>query len=200
MKAIERRRDLVQSRGAGAVSSRLSPEMRKKTNLRQERLAHLVKEAMRVFNRGLQMRLAEHEVSIGHWPFLRALWETDGLTQRELSEVAGVMEPTTFAALKAMERRGYVVRRAVAGDRRKRQVFLTARGRALEAKLVPLAEAVNAISVRGMPAADVAATRRTLLAIVDNLAADEARPDNGQRRIPSTRELGRLVERAAAKR
>jgi len=111
-----------------------------------------------------------------------------------------VMEPTTFAALKAMERRGYVVRRAVAGDRRKRQVFLTARGRALEAKLVPLAEAVNAISVRGMPAADVAVTRRTLLAIVDNLAADEARPDNGQRRIPSTRELGRLVERAAAKR
>ena len=174
--------------------------MRKKTNLRQERLAHLVKEAMRVFNRGLQMRLAEHEVSIGHWPFLRALWETDGLTQRELSEVAGVMEPTTFAALKAMERRGYVVRRAVAGDRRKRQVFLTARGRALEAKLVPLAEAVNAISVRGVPAADVAATRRTLLAIVDNLAADEARPDNGQRRIPSTRELGRLVERAAVKR
>jgi len=54
--------------------------------------------------------------------------------------------------------------------------------------------------VRGMPAADVVATRRTLLAIVDNLAADEARPDNGQRRIPSTRELGRLVERAAAKR
>jgi len=148
--------------------------MRKNANLRQERLAHLVKEAMRVFNRALQMRLAEHEVSIGHWPFLRALWATDGLTQRELSDVAGVMEPTTFAALQAMERRGYVVRRAVAGDRRKRQVFLTARGRALEAKLVPLAEAVNGIAARGVPVADVAATRRTLLAVLESLAQDEA--------------------------
>ena len=131
----------------------------------QERLAHLVKDVGRTFDRALQMRLAEHEVSIGHWPFLRVLWAADGLTQRELSEEAGVMEPTTFAALKAMERRGYIVRRPVAGDRRKRQVFLTARGRALEAKLVPLAKDVNAIAARGVPAADVAATRRTLLAL-----------------------------------
>ena len=174
--------------------------MRKETQLANERLAHVVKEAMRLFNRALQMRLAEHEVSIGHWPFLRALWQADGLTQRELSGMAGVMEPTTFAALKAMERRGYVVRRAVASDRRKRLVFLTARGRALESKLVPLAEAVNRIAVRGVPVADVAATRRVLLAILDNLAADEARSDNERRRMPSTREFGRLVEHAAAKR
>ena len=58
--------------------------------------------------RALQMRLAEHRVSFGHWSFLRILWEGDGLTQRELSERAGVMEPTTFSALKAMERLGYI--------------------------------------------------------------------------------------------
>lgn len=178
----------------------MSARVRKEAQLAHERLAHIVKEAMRMFNRALQMRLAEHEVSIGHWPFLRALWQADGLTQRELSEMAGVMEPTTFAALKAMERRGYVVRRAVAGDRRKRQVFLTARGRALEAKLVPLAEAVNRIAVRGVLTADVAATRRTLLALRDNLAADEGRVDNGRRRVPSTRELGRLALRTGARR
>jgi DNA-binding MarR family transcriptional regulator len=163
----------------------------------QERLAHLVKEVGRAFDRALQMRLTEHEVSMGHWTFLRVLWAADGLTQRELSEEAGVMEPTTFAALKAMERCGYVVRRPVAGDRRKRQVFLTARGRALEARLVPLAKDVNAIAAREVPAADVAATRRTLLALLANLVADEAAGGTG-RRVPSTRELGRLVERAAA--
>jgi MarR family transcriptional regulator, organic hydroperoxide resistance regulator len=171
--------------------------MRTRTKLAEERLAHLVKEVGRTFDRALQMRLAEHEVSIGHWTFLRVLWTADGLTQRELSDEAGVMEPTTFAALKAMERRGYIVRRPVAGDRRKRQVFLTARGRALEAKLVPLAKDVNAIAARGVPAALVAATRRTLLALLHNLAVDEARPRSALRRVPSTRELGRLVERAA---
>ena len=163
-----------------------------------DRLAHLVKDAIRLLDRTLQARLARHRVSIGHWPFLRALWEEDGLTQRELSQEAGVMEPTTFAALKAMETLGYVVRRPVAGDRRKKHVFLTARGRALERRLVPLATEVNAVAIRGVARADVAATRRTLLAILDNLASDETREVGGPGRIPSTRELGRRVGNAAS--
>ena len=75
-----------------------------------DRLAHLVKDATRGLTRALQMRLTEHSVSFGHWTFLRILWESDGITQRELSERAGLMEPTTFSALKAMERLGYVTR------------------------------------------------------------------------------------------
>ena len=125
-----------------------------------------------MLDRALQMRLARHRVSIGHWPFLRALWEADGLTQRELSREAGVMEPTTFAALKAMESLGYIVRRPVPEDRRKKQVFLTPRGRALERQLVPLAMEINAVAIRDVAPADVNATRRTLLAVLANLAAD----------------------------
>ena len=108
-----------------------------------DRLAHLVKDATRALLRALQMRLAEHGVSFGHWTFLRILWEHDGLTQRELSEQAGVMEPTTFSALKAMERLGYVARRQMPDNRKKIYVFLTPKGRALKSKLVPLAEEVN---------------------------------------------------------
>ena len=76
-----------------------------------DRLAHLVKDATRALVRSLGVRLAEHGVSFGHWSFLRILWEGDGITQRELSEQAGVMEPTTFSALKTMEKLGYVARR-----------------------------------------------------------------------------------------
>src|SRR5690606_33964030 len=54
-----------------------------------DRLAHLIKDATRALVRGLQMRLADHNVSFGHWAFLRILWEQDGLNQRELSEQAG---------------------------------------------------------------------------------------------------------------
>jgi DNA-binding MarR family transcriptional regulator len=89
-----------------------------------------------------------------------------------LSREAGVMEPTTFAALKAMEIRGYIVRRQLAGNRRKVHVFLTAKGRALKRKLVPLAEEVNRLAVAGVAAGDVAATRKTLLAVLENLARD----------------------------
>jgi DNA-binding MarR family transcriptional regulator len=138
-----------------------------------DRLAHLVKDALRAFDRSLQARLADHDVPLGHWRFLRALWETDGLTQRELSREAGVMEPTTFAALKTMESRGYVVRRQLAGNRRKVHIFLTAKGKALERKLVPLAEQINRVAVAGVAARDVSATRRTLLVVLANLARDE---------------------------
>jgi MarR family transcriptional regulator, organic hydroperoxide resistance regulator len=161
-----------------------------------DRLAHLVKDAIRALDRALQLRLAEHAVALGHWPFLRVLWQTDGLTQRELSREAGVMEPTTFAAMKAMASLGYVVRRKLADNRRKNHIFLTAKGRALERTLVPLAEEVNRIAVHGAPVDDIAATRRTLLTVLENLARDERHSVNAHRRIPSTRELGRRVDSA----
>jgi len=164
-----------------------------------DRLAHLVKDAMRGLGRALQMRLTEYAVSFGHWTFLRILWETDGLTQRELSEQAGVMEPTTFSALKALEKLGYVTRRRLPDSRKKIYVFLTPKGRALKGKLVPLAEEVNEIAVRGAPSTDIAATRRTLLVMIENLARDEIESARKRRRIPSTRELARLVAQGSAR-
>lgn len=139
-----------------------------------DRLAHLVRDTERAFRRALQLRLAEHGVPFGHWSFLRILWETDGLTQKELSVRAGVMEPTTFAAMKAMEALGYITRQQVAHNRKNVYVHLTAAGRALKARLVPLAEETNRISARGVKPADLATTRRVLLSMITNLAQDEA--------------------------
>jgi DNA-binding MarR family transcriptional regulator len=161
-----------------------------------DRLAHLVKHAARSFARALQMRLAVHSVSYGHWSFLRILWESEGLTQRQLSGQAGVMEPTTFSALNAMERLGYVVRKPSPTSRKEVHIYLTRKGRALKNKLVPLAEEVNEVALRDVERADIAATRRTLLAFIENLAADEMASLTARRRIPSTRELSRLLNGA----
>jgi len=144
-----------------------------------DRLAHLVRDAAKGLTRALQIRLAEHSVGFGHWAFLRILWEKDGLTQRELSEQAGVMESPTFSALKAMEKLGYITRKRYAGDRKKVFIFLTPKGRALKAKLVPLAVEINEIAVRGVSTADVAITRQMLLRMIQNLADDEAKNLNG---------------------
>jgi DNA-binding MarR family transcriptional regulator len=122
--------------------------------------------------RALQARLAEHGVPFGHWTFLRILWQRDGLTQRELSAEAGVTEPSTFAAIRAMEKQGYVTRRQIAHNRKNVYVHLTARGRSLEAKLVPLAEEVNRRAVRGVSPAEVRAARRVLLSVIGNLSGE----------------------------
>ena len=137
-----------------------------------DRLAHLIRDVARAQMRALQLRLAEHGVSFGHWTFLRILWLKDGLTQRELSELAGVMEPTTFAAVKAMEGMGLIERRQLAGNRKNMHVFLTRAGRGLQKKLVPLAEEVNHISVAGSTEAQVQAMRQFLLRMLENLALD----------------------------
>ena len=140
----------------------------------KDRLAHIVKDATRGLVRALTVRLAEHGVSFGHWTFLRILWAHDGLTQRELSEQAGVMEPTTFAAIKAMEKLGYVTRKQLPDNRKNVYVHLTPKGRALKAKLVPLAVEVNNIAVRGVRADEVEVTRRVLVAMLENLSKEKA--------------------------
>lgn len=155
-----------------------------------DRLAHLVRDAARGVTRALQLRLADHDVSFGHWSFLRILWERDGITQRDLSIQAGLMEPTTHSAILRMEELGYLTRRHPEGNRRKLHIYLTEEGRRLKDVLVPLAEEVNSLSVAGLEPADVETTRRVLLAMVHSLAEDETSAlDQGQR-MPSTRALG----------
>ena len=161
-----------------------------------DRFAHLVKDATRGLTRALQMRLTEHSVSFGHWTFLRILWEQDGLTQRELSERAGLMEPTTFSALKAMEQLGYGVFKQQPDGPKKVYVFLTPEGRALRDKLVPLAEEVNEIALRGVDPSAVAVARDMMLTMIANLAADEEEQSRKERRMPSTRQISSLLEQA----
>jgi len=132
--------------------------------------------------RALQWRLAAHGVSFGHWTFLRILWERDGLTQRELSDEAGVMQPTTVAAIRAMEKLGYVTRTQTADNRKNVYVHLAAKGRALKSKLVPLAEEVNEIGLRGVSAQERAATQRTLMAIIDNMSSEAPTLSRSSRR------------------
>ena len=160
-------------------------------SLPKQRLGHLVRVAARGFERGLQRRISDHGISHGQWTFLRILWQHDGLTQRELSVLAGLMEPTTHTAIRRLEELGYVTRRHLPGNRRKRHIFLTEAGRALESTLVPLAEMTNAVAGSDISPADIDTTRRTLLKIIENLAAEEAKAHDLGLRLASTRELGR---------
>jgi DNA-binding MarR family transcriptional regulator len=142
-----------------------------------DRLAHLVKDTARAFNKRLQVRLQKHNIPFGHWTFLRILWSSDGLTQKELSDLAGVMEPTTFSAIKAMEALGYVERKQRPDNRKNMYVHLTQTGKALKKRLVPLAVEVNHVAVHGVSEAELLTTRKVLLQVLENLALDETQMD-----------------------
>jgi DNA-binding MarR family transcriptional regulator len=137
-----------------------------------DRTAHLIKDASKAMVRALQTRLAEHAVAHGHWTFLRILWKSNGISQTELSERAGVAKPSTAAAVKAMEDLGYIERRQKADNKKKVYIHLTDAGRALETTLVPEALDVNEVALEGLSEQQVIALRQTLSKIIDNLVRD----------------------------
>lgn len=155
-----------------------------------DRLAHLVRDASRGLKRALQLRLSEHDISFGHWAFLRILWVRDGLSQRELSVQAGLMESTTHTALNGMESLGLIGRRHHPGNKRRLHVHLTRKGSALRKKLEPLAEEVNLVAVEGLSERDIETARRVLLSLITNLATDEEHAADRGQRVQSTRALG----------
>ncbi|HTZ77586.1 MAG TPA: MarR family winged helix-turn-helix transcriptional regulator [Stellaceae bacterium] len=138
-------------------------------------VGYLVRQTHRAFMRSLQARIAPHGVSIGMWYFLRALWEEDGISQRELSQRVGMMEPTTASALTAMERKGFVRRVRNRADRRIVNVFLTERGRALRERLLPLAAEVNRVALRDVTGEELTRLRLILTKLGAGLDADPER-------------------------
>jgi len=132
-------------------------------------LGHLIREANRAYMRALQLRITNHGVSMGQWFFLCALWEEDGLTQRELSQRVGMMEPTTVTALNGMERRGFVERVRNTHDRRKVNIYLTPKGRALRHVLEPYAVELHNGALSGITSGDVSTTLTSLRRMIGNL-------------------------------
>lgn len=161
-----------------------------RTDVPNDRMAHLVRISARFLSKNLQSRLTEHDVSFGHWTFLRILWVHEGLTQRELSDEADVMEPTTFTALKAMESKGLIERRRMHGNQRKMHIYLTEKGRKLKDTLTPLAVEVNNVALAGVSATDISITRKTLLAMIENLATS-----NGSQKSAPARSKARKPAR-----
>lgn len=137
----------------------------------EDRTAHLLKLASKATARALQDKLAEHDVSYGHWTFLRILWQRDGLSVTQLSEMAGVAKPATVTAIRSMEQSGYVERRQKAGNLKAVYIHLTDAGRALESRLVPLALDVNDQAMRGISQRQQEALRSALARIIRNLGA-----------------------------
>jgi len=108
-----------------------------------ESAGYLVRDAHRAFQHLLEQRIAPFGVTRGQWYFLRVLWTEDGLSQRELSNRVGMMEPTTVIALQSMEKTGLVRRVRSAKDKRKAQVWLTPKARKLKHRLLPVARHIT---------------------------------------------------------
>jgi DNA-binding MarR family transcriptional regulator len=130
---------------------------------------YLVRDAHRAFQRLLERRIAAYGVSRGQWYFLRVLWITDGLSQRELSARVGMMEPTTVIALRSMERAGLIRRVRGEEDRRKVLVYLSAKAKRLRNELLTVARGITDVAEEGIAQRDLASFRRVIARMTANL-------------------------------
>ncbi len=137
-------------------------------------VGYQVRQTHRLVQRALQARIEPHGVTLGMWYYLRVLWDQDGLTQRELSRMTGTMEPTALSAIASMEKGGLVRRERDASDRRKMNVYLTRKGRALEKTLLPSAIEVVELATAGMTERERTMLLALLHAMQAQLQADAA--------------------------
>ena len=135
----------------------------------------------RLYERDLAAFLASADVPLGMWYFLRALWEEDGLSQRELSERAGSTAPAAVEQLRNMETRGFIRRERRAEDKRKVYVYLTELGRELKARLLPYAAEVNDIALEGLSEGEIGFLRFVLARMKQNFTRRWAEQGLGTR-------------------
>lgn len=134
-----------------------------------ESIGYQIRATHRVLQRYLQLKIEPHGLTLGMWYFLRALWHEDGLTQRELSNRVGTMEPTTLSAILIMERKGLVRKVRNRDDRRKWHIHLTPKGRAMKGKLIPLVREVGDAAVQTLSEGEVVHLFRGLAEVQKNL-------------------------------
>ncbi len=120
-------------------------------------------------------RVREHEgMTQSRARLLLLLMRQTRMTQGELATAMEVQGPTMARTIDSMEKAGLVAREVDADDRRVRWVTLTQTARQQAEKVLALSEALQAEVLSGINPQDIAATRRVLAAILENVGEAEA--------------------------
>ena len=137
-------------------------------------IAFLLRDTYGAFAREYQADLADAGITMSMFYFLHALARHDGLSQRELMEGVGLMQPATSAALKKMEAMRLAVRKPDAQDARVVRFYMTAKARRLvEKKLAPASARLRARAVGDFTAEEMQTLRSLLRRMKTNLEKDK---------------------------
>lgn len=122
------------------------------TFTKNQSAGYLINHVARIFARGLTARIKPLGLMTGTFPTLLELWETDGLTQKQLVERLDIEQATIANTLARMERDGLILRAKDASDGRMQRVWLTERARGLRGPAIAAAIAENATELAGLSA------------------------------------------------
>jgi DNA-binding MarR family transcriptional regulator len=127
-----------------------------------EHICFLLDVATRRITKFYNRRLRRFGITYNHLFILTCLWEQDGVQVKELAHHLCLDSSSLTGHLDRMERVELVVRQDDPDDRRAIRVFLTEKGRYLQAQLEPIGEELKETLQRGVPPERVAALRTAL--------------------------------------
>ncbi|WP_026690924.1 MarR family winged helix-turn-helix transcriptional regulator [Alteribacter aurantiacus] len=121
-------------------------------------LTSYVKEQLKEFNLAPEQNL-----------IMMLLWEKDGLEQHQLA-IHLNKDKTNIARMASnLEKKGFIKRAPVEGDRRSLRLFLTEEGKELGNKVIPVAEAFNETVCKGISKEELLELERLLTKMNSNV-------------------------------
>jgi MarR family transcriptional regulator, organic hydroperoxide resistance regulator len=125
--------------------------------------------------------------SLQIWRVLAALRERDGRRMGDLSAVTSIEMSTLTRLVDAMERRRLLARRREPDDARAIAVCVTAAGRRLTGRILPIAERYEKVALEGFLPRDVTALKAALRRLYANMDGLEQTPRSRSRNETSRR-------------
>lgn len=108
---------------------------------------YLANHMARLFAQALHERIAPLGIVPGQFPALLALWERDGVTQKELVARLAIEQATMANTLTRMERDGLIRRTRHPSDARSQQIWLTKKAKDIRDDAYAAANEVNALAL-----------------------------------------------------
>lgn len=119
--------------------------------------------------RALNERLRPYGLDYSRWRVLAVLQQHSGATMGRLADLTSADRTTLTRTLGLMEKAGLVARRERESDRRSIAISLTAEGRRLFARILPLALVETDRALTGFSPEEIVILRDRLKRMADNL-------------------------------
>lgn len=136
-----------------------------------ESLGFLVNRIAIILRQNLEaeFKKQKYDITAEEWVLLNRLWQKDRRTQTDLAETTIRDQTTVTRLVDRMESKGLVTREQSQEDRRIVLACLTAKGRRLEEKLIPIAVTLLRKAAGEVSQKDRETTLKTLRTVLENL-------------------------------
>jgi DNA-binding MarR family transcriptional regulator len=119
--------------------------------------------------RAINARLRPYRLDYSRWRVLAVLQEHPGATMGRLADLTSVDRTTLTRTLGLVEKAGLVTRRERENDRRRLTISLTAKGRRMFARILPLTLTETDRALTGFSSEEIGTLRDRLKRMADNL-------------------------------